>query len=203
MIAEYDIRAGMRIAILGAITPNVRRVLVVQAPHTLRIIYRYDVLDQSDIEEDFPNLVETEMDNFFGKYAQIEYGIEVLGKSPQSDAGIIIYQRYEPLKMGLPIFAGSILNFVAWRSAFQIALLGCITKHLRYVFSLCEDGITTLRFVYQVITDREERLSTMVVDRLKAWIPNERFAIQLIELPFPSVPPKEGLAEYARCEYFP
>jgi len=165
-ISITDIRCNLQVALLGAVTSNLRAVTVTLLEKKLVLNFYYEN-EPTENEIDLAQVASTDVLSGFTILISVEEQQIVLPQSesiPLKNKDLLVYHRYEGHFLDKTTTFFKNTTFATINMASQIALLGNVTSNLRAVLvDLIEKNLTFYFYYDEEISQEEVKLSEVVM----------------------------------------
>lgn len=206
-ITTSYVRCVSQVALLGAITSNLRAVTVAMLDKELMLNFYYEN-EPTENEIDLSQVASTEVLSDFSNVMVREQ--QIILPQPErislKDEDILVYHRYEghSLAEAQALFKETSISSI--RIASQNALLGAVTNNLRSVSISFIKNKFTLYFYYdRAPSEKEEDLSKQVIEKTIACFEKITGEIKRFVIPEPEKIPLQNdvISVYWRYEEYP
>lgn len=203
-ITEKAVRCSIQVALLGAVTNNLRAVSAIVSKKEINLKFLYEN-QPSENEIELSQIASTEIFSDFGDVIVNEQQI-VLNKSniiPLASEEMLLYHRYENNFIVKDKKKYTDLSVSSLRIAMQYALIGMVTRNLRKVSITNTEKNIALSFFYDKEPSADEvNLSEIVFNDFVSSFEKHAGVVNRFVIPEPErIPYKESdILVYSRCE---
>lgn len=200
------IRSVVQVALLGAVTSNLRAVIVTVLSQELKLYFYYES-EPTEEEVELSRVTSTEVFSDFINVSVEEQQI-VLPKSepiPFKNGDLWVYYRYEGNLINKIKQTFNEITVSSISSASQIALLGAVTSNLRAVLVAFTENDLTLNFYYdKEPSNKEIELSENVLQEVVSSFEKAIGKVERFVIPEPEKDSfrDQGMSVYWRYEEY-